>query len=222
MRADGGGEGHDPDGLSWVRDAAAASPHPVQILPCTDDAGRRALEWLQVSARSPLGAIARHTGGLLVDHGWLRVLGAGCDRLPRSLPSWNGSPPRHAAGLLVADDAIGGCFAWFAEPRTIHYFAPDTLCWEDLGLGYADWLEAMLGDELHAFYESLRWPGWEDEVGPLSGDEALLVIPPLPVAGPPLAERPRRPVPMTELWELSQQLAQVPDGAPLAFRVTGE
>jgi hypothetical protein len=91
----------------------------------------------------------------------------------------------------VADDVIGGSFAWFREPGSIHYFAPDTLRWEDLGLGYTDWLTSMLGDGLGAFYASLRWEGWADEVSALSGDRALLVWPPLIAAGPPLTERAR-------------------------------
>ncbi len=213
------------DAIAWIRATAASSPHPVEILPCTAEAGRRTLEWLQVTTRSPLGAIALHTGGLLVEDGWLRILGAGCARLPRSLESWNGSPPRLASGRLVADDALGGCFAWFDEPRTLHYFAPDTFRWEDLGLGYTDWLAAMLGDGLEAFYVSLRWEGWREEVRELAGDRALLVSPPLVVAGPPLAERSRRPVPMDEAWGLSQELAReladMPDGARFEMQTNG-
>jgi hypothetical protein len=161
-------------------------------MPCAAEDGRRTLEWLQVSTRSPLGAIALHTGGLLVDHGWLRVL--------------------------------GGSFAWFREPRTIHDFAPDTLRWEDLELECADWLATMLGDGLGAFYASLRWDGWQAEVRALAGDRALLVWPPLVADGPPLAERAHRPVPMTEAWALHQQLAEnlaaLPDGAPFEVQVT--
>jgi len=197
----------------------------VEIAPCTPEAGRRTLEWLQVTTRSPLGAIALHTGGLLVDDGWLRVLGSGCDRLPRTLASWNGAPPRLTLGRLVADDALGGCFAWFDEPRTLHYFAPDTLRWEDLGLGYTDWLATMLGDGLEAFYASLRWEGWRKEVWALSGDRALLVWPPLVAGGPPLAERMHRSVAMDEVWALGQQLAadlaELPDGAGFEVQVTG-
>jgi hypothetical protein len=213
------------DAIDWLRATAASSPHLVEILPCTAEAGRRTLEWLQVTTRSPLGAVALHTGGLLVDEGWLRILGAGGDRLPRTLESWNGAPPRLTLGRLVADDALGGCFAWFDEARTVHYLAPDTLRWEDLGLGYTDWLAAMLGDGLEVFYASLRWEGWREEVRALAGDRALLVWPPLVAAGPPLAERSRRPVPMDEAWGLNQQLAaklaDMPDGAPFEVRATG-
>jgi hypothetical protein len=37
-----------------------------------------------------MGAIVYHTGGLLIDHGWLRILGGGGHpRTQRSLMSWN-------------------------------------------------------------------------------------------------------------------------------------
>ena len=52
----------------------------------------------------------------------------------------------------------------------------------------------------------------------------LLVWPPLVAAGPPMAERARRSVPMTEVWELYQplaeDLAELPDGAQFEVRVT--
>jgi Protein of unknown function DUF2625 len=167
-----------------------------------DDADRRALAALQVTTRSPLGAVAAHTGGLLVDGGWLRVLGAGCARLPRAIDRWNGvgGAPRFAGGLLVADDAAGGFFAWFREPRTVHYFAPDTLGWEDTGLGYGAWLEAMCTDTLARFYADLRWDGWEAEVPP---DRAAHFHPPLfaRAEGP----RSRKAVPVEEIWGLQQE-----------------
>ena len=44
-----------------------------------------------------------------MDRGWVRVLGAGCERLPRDLVHWNRS--QGAPGLtLVGDDALGGAF----------------------------------------------------------------------------------------------------------------
>src|SRR5690606_41618744 len=37
---------------------------------------------LQVTVRSTLGALALHTGGVLVDGGWLRIIGGGGAGLP--------------------------------------------------------------------------------------------------------------------------------------------
>ena len=197
------------DALALVREWGAAAPHPVEVLACAPEDGRRALHALQVTTRSPLGAIAHHTGGLLVDRGWLRILGAGCDQLPRALDRWNGldtDTRRFDRGLLVADDVLGGFFAWFDQPRSIHYFAPDNLEWEDLGFGYSDWLALVLSERLASFYGPLRWDGWEAEVASLRGDQALSVYPPLATRaeGP----RSRRAVPVDELWRLHTALGR--------------
>jgi hypothetical protein len=215
------------DAIALIREWAAAAPFDVEILPCEPAAGQRALEALQVSTRSPMGALAFHTGGLLVDHGWLRVLGAGCPLFPRAIDTWNdlGQPSqRHLAGVLVADDAAGGFFAWYREPRTIHYLPPDTLAWEDLDLGYSDWLAAMLSNHLAEFYAPLRWPGWQDEVRKLDGAEAMSFYPFLWAKGAPIGERSRRPVPVEEVWSLAlrmaAELANVPDGAQVRIKIT--
>ena len=83
---------------------------------------------------------------------------------------------------------------------TIHYFAPDTLHWEDLGLGYTDWLYAMLAGALDQFYLSWRWPGWQDEVAGCPLDAGLSTVPPLFAAeGRDVADTDRRPIPMAAL-----------------------
>jgi hypothetical protein len=172
-----------------------------------------------------MGALAFHSGGILVDHGWLRILGAGSAALPRALDLWNGAPgkQRCARGVLVADDVVGGFFAWFREPRTVHYLAPDTLEWEDSELGYADWLNWALTDRLLQFYRDLRWEGWAQEVGKLSGDSGLLVYPPLCTEETPISERHRAPVSVEELWRLSldyeRQLRDLPAGSKLRIEV---
>src|SRR5215813_320832 len=70
---------------SWLQEATS----PVEVLPPSDPARGEALVATQVTTRSPMGAIIYETGGLLVDRGWLRLLGSGHTRLPRSLPAWN-------------------------------------------------------------------------------------------------------------------------------------
>src|SRR5690606_13214528 len=70
----------------WVADASS----DVTVLPVERGAAESTLLALQVTTRSGLGGLAFHTGGILVDGGWLRVLGGGCaPRLGRSLASWN-------------------------------------------------------------------------------------------------------------------------------------
>lgn len=211
------------DAISRVRTWVAECPTEATLLPVEPASGRRALEALQVSTRSPMGAIAFHTGGLLVDGGWLRVLGGGSAALPRTIDQWNDldGAPRCEHGVLVADDAIGGFFAWFRSPQTVHYLAPDTFEWEDLELGYSDWLAWCLSERMPAFYAELRWEGWEREVAALAGDRGLHVWPPLIASGPPIGERSRRAVPVEELWsmalEIGAQLRDLPDGAQVQF-----
>lgn len=181
-----------------------------------------------------MGAIAFHSGGLLVDHGWLRVLGAGHPRIGGGLIEWNaglgGRPlePALEAALPVAYDAVGGFFAinagrWDGEPGAIHYLAPDTGGWEDLGLGYSGLLAWAFSEQRDRFYSEREWPGWEAEVSALGADEALTFYPPLGFEGPPLSERQRRAVPARELWtlahEIARQLGDVPGGASVSIRV---
>jgi hypothetical protein len=66
---------------------------------------------LQVTARSTLGALALHTGGVVIDHGWLRLLGGGHGRLP-SLATANGvTDGQQPPVLLIGFDVLGGRFA---------------------------------------------------------------------------------------------------------------
>ncbi len=70
----------------WFGDAA----NPVEVLPAERSRGEATLLGLQVTDRSPLGAVALETGGILFDRGWLRVLGSGGERMRGTLLSWNG------------------------------------------------------------------------------------------------------------------------------------
>lgn len=210
----------DDDAIAIVRDWIAMAPTAIELLPCEAAAGQRTLEALQVTTRSPLGAVAFHTGGIRVDHGWLRILGAGSPELPRALDLWNGlgGARRCAEGLLVGDDAVGGFFAWFEAPRTVHYLAPDALDWLDLELGYSAWLSWCLTEPPAPFYADLRWDGWEREVATLRPDEGILVSPPLWTKGPGIGERSRGAVPVQELWgvalDVREQLRGPPRGEP--------
>lgn len=214
------------DAIHLIRQWMADSPVEARLLECSAEAGARALTALRVTTRSPLGALAYHSGGLLIDGGWLRVWGAGSAELPRAIDSWNRlstAAQRFGGGLVVADDAVGGFFAWFSNPRTVHYFSPDTFSWEDTERGYTDWLFLLLGDGLAAWHEELRWTGWQEEVRALDPDQGIHVSPPLVMAGPSLEARSRCAVPVEELWgvgmELATQLADVPDGAKVKLVV---
>src|SRR5258708_12583522 len=120
---------------AWIQGAA----NTVEVLPPHPDSRGRALEAVQVTTRSPMGAIVYETGGIFIDHGWLRVLGSGHHRIRRSLPEWNRGRSVSADGrshgfFLVADDVVGGFYAlngapFAPETAQIFFFAPYTLRW---------------------------------------------------------------------------------------------
>src|SRR4051794_23162314 len=113
--------------------AALTAANGAVVLPIVSDGQRRAcLEALQMTTRSTLGALAHETGGVLVDHGFLRLLGSGSPRLSRQLIAWNTElGVALDQFIIVADDVVGGVFAIdtgeLGAPGHVHYFAPDTL-----------------------------------------------------------------------------------------------
>lgn len=218
-----------PDVQTWVHNAKV----PAEILPVVRRDGERTLLALQVTSRSPMGAIALESGGILVDHGWIRFLGGGCRRMKGTLATWNGldgkssSPPPF---VVVAYDAIGGFFAingggLKGSPGHVFYFAPDSLDWGDIGTGYTGFLQAALQGKLGPLYAGLRWSGWEKDVGAASADQGYSFYPPLfTKEGKRGASR--KLVPMTELWKLEMDTKRQldakgdPPGAPVQFKVT--
>ena len=211
----------DDPAWQFVRGWIAAASNQVEVLPARDPDRSRALEEMQVTNRSPMGAVIYETGGLLIDGGWLRMLGSGHPRLPRTLPGWNkgktwsdaqSAPPL----LVVADDVIGGSFAinggaLDGSRGLLHYFAPDRLEWESLERGYSEFLQWTLRGDLEKFYEGQRWPEWPVDVSVLAGDQAFSIYPFLWAEGPPVGERSRKAVPMAELFglqfEIKRQMA---------------
>jgi hypothetical protein len=195
----------DPAWPALEETIAASSNGPV-VLPATD-AKKAVLERLQVSTRSTLGAVAHECGGILVDHGWLRVLGSGSPRLPRAVGAWNeevGVGMDEA--LIVADDVIGGVFAINAGALgetlgNVFYFAPDSLEWEDTELGHSDWMGWVLTGDLEQFYADFRWKGWEAEVEALPGDQSIHFWPPAwSDEGKDIDAASRKTVPAAELF----------------------
>jgi hypothetical protein len=203
----------DEPAIDVVREWMADAARPVELL-TPGDRAHEVLVGLQVTRRSTLGALAGDTGGVLVDHGWLRHLGGGSPRLPRDLATWNGigGAARWDGAMLVADDVLGGFFAINGgglpgKPGEMAYLAPDTLRWEPMGMGHSAFVDWTMTDALDKFYEGQRWSGWEQEVTAIAGDRALVVYPFLWAEGPPIGERTRGPVPIEELWRLWQDFA---------------
>jgi Protein of unknown function DUF2625 len=210
------------DGPAWplVQSWIAKARHPVEVLPASPQTGDESLAAAQVTVRSPLGAVLHETGGLLIDHGWLRILGCGHPKLQRSAPAWNAARTSRQSGYwLVGDDALGGAYAVDSGglgpgDGKVHYFAPDALQWEPTAFGFGDFLRWSLTGDLADYYEELRWDGWREEVAATHGDEGMFVMPPLILSGPPVKERLRRTIPIAELFDLHLDLARQLDAEP--------
>ncbi|WP_405784474.1 DUF2625 family protein [Streptomyces sp. NBC_01378] len=133
------------------------------------------------------------------------------------------------AGLVVAQDVLGGVFALNGGhpceagrpggPGEVIYFAPDALGWEALGAGHSAWLSWILSGGFREFYESLRWDGWRNEVSVLNGRQGLSFFPPLwsAEARQDLLATSRRAVPMAELLGLSSDSCRQFDGSDPGF-----
>ncbi len=197
---------------AWIAEAK----NPVSVLPVDPERRGKALHQTQVTTRSPMGALVYETGGLWVDHGWIRVLGSGCEQLPRGLPDWNRTCLRGGDGppplLLVADDIVGGFFAInggaFDSPLgAVMYRAPDTLGWEQITTSYTDFLFLCFSGDLERFYRDARWSAWAADAEALRGDQGILVYPFLWAEGPPVEERARGVVPLLELWRMHDDFA---------------
>ena len=73
---------------NWLKDAT----NHTELLPVNKDLAETALYQLQVTTKSPMGALVYGSGGLLIDNGWLRIAGSGHPRLPRDPVSWTQRP----------------------------------------------------------------------------------------------------------------------------------
>ncbi|GAA3290604.1 DUF2625 family protein [Dactylosporangium vinaceum] len=210
-----------PESAWPALEAELLSNPEIVILPVAAEAGRNCLYRLQVSTRSRLGALALHTGGLLVEDGWLRVLGGGDAAGLPSLAQANGLPGggRPPASLLVGHDVLGGRFEVNgADPAAIGrpgdagevcYFGSDSLTWEPCGAGHGTWLTWIAEGGTAEFYAALRWKGWQAETRALPLSHGLTVYPFLwsREAQQDLAATTRRPAPTAELFSLQDEFA---------------
>jgi hypothetical protein len=167
----------------WIESAK----NKVEVLPVDSVKASEALYKTQVTTRSPMGAIVYTTGGLLVDDGWIRILGSGSDKLNRSLPDWNKGKAFQEFGqsppfLLIADDAIGGFYLLNGgglgkDAGKVYYWSPDNLEYEPLDLTYTEFLLFCFNNDLEKFYKGNRWKNWRKEVAGLAGDKVFNFYP---------------------------------------------
>jgi hypothetical protein len=169
----------------------------------------------QVTTRSPMGAIIYETGGLLIDHGWIRILGSGSERLNRSIIDWNKNKSFKEVGepmpfLLIADDILGGFFAINSRGISsngigkVFYFAPDALEWEETEMSYSDFLIFCFTGDLKKFYEGYQWTNWEKDIENMDGDKGMSIIPFLwtKEGKQNIDTSSKQTVPLQELWDL--------------------
>jgi hypothetical protein len=204
----------DDPGWTLVQQWIDSAKNKVEILRCDIAKARDALYMTQVTTRSPMGAIIYSTGGLLIDNGWIRVLGSGHVKLDRTIPEWNKGKSFNEYGekpsfLLIADDAIGGFFAvngghFGKDAGKIYYLAPDNLEWEPLDLTYTGFLDFCFNGKLDEFYKGLRWINWKEEVSKLDGNMVYSFYPFLwTKEGKDINKVSRKAIPVNEQYSFS-------------------
>lgn len=199
---------------STVKEWIDQAKNKVETLSADTNQAKDALYKTQVTTRSPMGAIVYMTGGLLIDNGWIRILGSGSKKLKRSLPEWNKGKAFSAFGersafLLIADDVIGGFFLLNGgglgnDLGKIYYFSPDNLEYEPLNLTYSEFLLFCFNNDLNKFYKDSRWKNWKTEVENLGGDKVYNFFPYLwTKEGKDINKNSRKPISIAEQYKLN-------------------
>lgn len=203
----------DP-GWPIVKNWIDSAKNKVEVLAADPAKSKDALYKTQVTTRSPMGAIIMYSGGLLIDNGWIRILGGGSEKIKRSVPDWNKGKSFKEFGetpsfLLIADDAIGGFYLLNGgglgnDPGKVYYFAPYSLEYEPLDLTYSQFLQFCFNGDLDDFYEGYRWTNWKTEVADLSGDKVYNFVPYLwTKQGKDINKNSRMAIPVEEQYDLN-------------------
>jgi hypothetical protein len=207
----------EDSGWELVKEWRKEAKNEIEILERDSTKADLALFRTQVTTRSPMGAIIYETGGIIVDNGWIRILGSGSEKMKRSLPEWNKGKSFEEYGqappyLLIADDAIGGFFALNGggfgnqDLGKIYYFSPDNLEWESLDIGYSDFILWTFTGEIDKFYEGLRWKKWKKEVKDTGADRVMNFYPFLWTKYDDLEKSSRQDVPIEETWTMQMDV----------------
>jgi len=201
-----------------VQEWVSQAKNQVVILPNNRFDGEKTLFELQITNKSTMGAIALECGGILVDNGWLRILGSGNEKISGNMLSWNNLDGTEIefplrGTMIIGYDIVGGFYAinvgaLGSSIKNIFYFAPDSLEWEDIGMGYTDFINWALNGDLNLYYKSFRWIGWESDIKKISGDQGISIFPYLwTKEGKDIEKCSKRAVSMKELWGIQNHLA---------------
>ena len=204
----------EESGWDLVQEWLSEAQNQYEILSKNQERAEKELVNIQVTTRSPMGAIIYETGGILIDNGWLRILGSGSEKLDRGLAEWNYGKTFQNYGeqpsfLLVADDILGGYFALNAggignQIGEIYYLAQDTLEWECLYCGYSDFIYWCLCGNSQQFYELFRWKNWENDILEANGNQVFAFHPFLcSEQGKDIEKVTRKLVPIEENYHLT-------------------
>lgn len=200
-------------GWQYVKEDINSAKNKVEVLSTSNDKAKDALFKTQVTTRSAMGSIVYKTGGILIDNGWIRILGSGNEKLQRTLPDWNLGKSYFNIGdpqsfLLIADDVIGGFFILNGgdlgtDLGKIYYFSPDTLDFEPLNLNYSEFLDFCFNGNLDLFYKDYRWKNWKEDVAKLNGDQSFNFYPYLwTKEGKNIDQLSKTTVPVEEIYAL--------------------
>lgn len=206
---------------SYVKPWIDTARNKVEVLPKDILRADTALYQAQVTTKSTMGSIIYETGGILIDNGWIRVLGSGSKKLDRSLMDWNKGKSYLKLGsslsyLLVADDVLGGFFAInngeFGKENIgkIFYFAPDNLQWQSLGLTYSEFIQFCFCGDINKFYNGYKWKNWEKEIVNIDGNSAYTFFPYLCTKeGSDINKVSKKIVPINEVWISEMDLRKI-------------
>ena len=175
-------------GWEQIKQMKSSARNSVEILPKNDLRADSALFETQFPTSSLIGSMIYECGGMLIDKGWIRILGSGCSRLNRSIPEWNKGKSvvknkTPYSFLLIADDVLGGFFAikmnGIDKPDScaIYYYGPNSLKWKSTGFNYRTFIVYCFSGNLKRFYGDFRWKGWEEEVEELDGNQVISCYP---------------------------------------------
>ncbi|WP_316801317.1 DUF2625 domain-containing protein [Pedobacter frigidisoli] len=193
----------------WVE----AAKNKVEVLPVDTAKANEVLYNAQMTTYATLGSVIYNTGGIMVDNGWIRILGSGSERLNRNIAEWNKGKTIKEYGdnvpyLLIADDAVGGFFAinyggLGPDIKNVYYLEPNTLTWQPMGAGYGEFLIFCFDSDLSKFYKGLRWNNWNQFIGNLDGTKTYSFRPYLWQEGTDIDKCTRKLVGIEEMYRFN-------------------
>jgi len=173
----------DP-GWTIIKKMIDSATNKVEVLPADSLRAKNALHELQVTDRSAMGAVVLNTGGILIDQGWIRILGSGSRQLNRELVKWNRQlyQSQNPGFLVIADDVSGGFYLLNGgglgdDVGNVYYLSPQSLEFKPMGYGYNTFLSFCFNGDLAGYYKGYRWKSWKEDVRKLPGDQVYNFMP---------------------------------------------